>query len=944
MMSRHPLVDLLRLRDPSLAELALKLLERIRGLLALSPSSFPSGTDHTASGHTDSVEQLATMVLGAGIADLLNDDELFFLCLACHYHDLGMVGTVEDDISQASRNQTRIQHAVTVGERIRKDWKELGFADYRQAEILGEICRGHRPTKINGQATWDDLSQREIVTVGRAVRVRLLAALIYAIDELHLDAKRADEWIQRFRKIESADSIQHFEKHRTILGPELFEGRISFQIRCPSPRIEQNVRSTFLRKALVAYDELGRQLLAAGIDVSLPSIVIEWKRLDIWRLLVPLAMSDLKARSLAEITTASRVIDGSSDRESLPSICAETGYDDETSQALISRVVDDLKNCARALADEQDAGQFKLSAREKPCNVLFEFCREVDQKEDLLLPPHRKRWEARLFNSELGRTFVEQVSLPAIEHTYSVSIERLPNIDPIRRLLLGCPSAARVALAYTPSTLSYVKLALLQHAVAVGFLFDLHNDPELILSEDLRAAAWAVMGKDKQLQNQLRIFEELALLAPLTQEQVANNVAESETAEAFREVYPQSQLINVSQTIPAGTPLAASSIANLLAASYRARAEMLIAVEQGGTLSANVNSAGRDELQFLGIGGHKWQPRTHVVVRGRLKVTVSRKSIDIELADATSPCDPREFPILVRVPMVWASYTEQVDIGVDVEWFSLTIGALRSILKANQVAIKGDATLRIIVGKGKEKKALKSPKPLGTAIFNAMNWDAETIRSIDVLSDRDYVPHAYSTSELSRIAMMTKGARARFWKDQAKLRTKKKPIVNEIYFEIARDSSGKDYDRQPLMISNGALFSLTKPDKAGNRRRVKSSQTDLMWQQYKVSSPLQIVKKLLFWVQNLRTSPPPDEITHAVRKSPILRTHMQVTVGAEIDRGYQRVQVTIIRLRGVTHFEEYQLEALYWDGEGDPGRAKLCREIANREKSLEAQPTQLRAT
>jgi hypothetical protein len=169
-----PLLAVLRDRNPGLADQAKRLIEEAHLYLPLTTSTFPSGTDHTPT-HTMTVEMIARMLLSDEFLAALSDHELFFLAIACHYHDLGMVGTVSDDATAEGRGQVRNDHALRIGEIIKDKWKELGFEDARSAHVLAEICRGHRPNKnVLGERTWDDIDQLAVLAPGVSIRLRLI--------------------------------------------------------------------------------------------------------------------------------------------------------------------------------------------------------------------------------------------------------------------------------------------------------------------------------------------------------------------------------------------------------------------------------------------------------------------------------------------------------------------------------------------------------------------------------------------------------------------------------------------------------------------------------------------------------------------------------------------------------------------------------------------------
>src|SRR5262249_8783797 len=142
-VEEHPLLKVLRLRNATLADQATRLIGEAHRVLEYTVSTFLGGTDHTRR-HTTAVEQIGRMLLPDGFLAALTDEELFFLAVACHYHDLAMAGTEADDRSPESREQVRREHSLRVGRIVKDKWAELGFENERIASVLAEICRGHR--------------------------------------------------------------------------------------------------------------------------------------------------------------------------------------------------------------------------------------------------------------------------------------------------------------------------------------------------------------------------------------------------------------------------------------------------------------------------------------------------------------------------------------------------------------------------------------------------------------------------------------------------------------------------------------------------------------------------------------------------------------------------------------------------------------------------------
>ena len=181
--------EALRSRNEQLLKQVESLVDRVTPQLWHTWSTFQTGTKHTPE-HTQSVEAIASLLLSDDAIAAMKDDEIAMLILACHFHDLGMAGTEADNATDEGRDRVRKEHAISIGERIRERWQELGFENQNYAEVLAEVCRGHRPDKLNGFANWNSLPVHRNIGPDRFVRLRLVSAMVYAADELHLGDDR----------------------------------------------------------------------------------------------------------------------------------------------------------------------------------------------------------------------------------------------------------------------------------------------------------------------------------------------------------------------------------------------------------------------------------------------------------------------------------------------------------------------------------------------------------------------------------------------------------------------------------------------------------------------------------------------------------------------------------------------------------------------------------
>jgi hypothetical protein len=366
----------LRSRSEQLTDQAARLIRESHRFLEYTLSTFLGGTDHT-SRHTTTVEQIGRMLLSDAFLGALRDDELFFLAVACHYHDLAMAGTEANDRTPETREQVRRDHAIRIGTIVRQHWLELGFEDDRTAQVLGEVCRGHRPKKNSeGEANWDELNSVEVLRPDVSVRVRLLSALTYAIDELHLGADRAPARVQNWRDIRDEESCRHWHRHQAVNGPcPTASGSILFQVNADTPGFEENLRAQVFRKALAAVRDLRRQAEADGVTAPLPAIEVQWDRRRTWETLLPLVCSDLHPRGKDETMQAllDRFTELTAQRTDLTGLCLERGNTEDELRAGARRCVEDASTC-RHLVEAGASGGLVLSAGESVADVFFCGC------------------------------------------------------------------------------------------------------------------------------------------------------------------------------------------------------------------------------------------------------------------------------------------------------------------------------------------------------------------------------------------------------------------------------------------------------------------------------------------------------------------------------------------------------------------------------------------
>jgi hypothetical protein len=940
----HSLLDDLQSRNERLADKARGLIRESHRYLGFTLSTFPGFTDHT-SRHTTTVEQIASMFLPDAFLAALRDEELFFLAVACHYHDLAMAGTEADERTPETREQVRSEHAIRVGTILRQHWAELGFEDERTAEVLGEVCRGHRPKKNrDGEATWDELHSVEVLGPNVSVRVRLLSALIYAIDELHLGADRAPARVQNWRDISDEESHRHWRFHQAVNGPDrTASGSILFQVNANTPGFEEKIRAQVFRKALAAVRDLRRQAKVDGVTVPLPNIELEWNRQRTWEALLSLVCSDRHPRTKDEIVQA--ILDSfaglTAQRTDLTGLCMERGNTEDELRAGVRRCVDDASTC-RHVVEADASGGLILSDAENVADVLLSRMREADERDRLFLGRYQANWEEQLFESQYGRTYVASCVLPAVERSYTVPLTQRPELDPLRVILENCPTAARLVRDYAPPPSNLVKEPLLAHAVLTGALFDLHADPDRLLCRPLRAALQALAGPNSAIAQTLRLLEEMALVGGFTTEQVQEAHTISEAAQqALDRVIPADQpevLIGLTQTLPRDAPTATTSLTRLLLASRRAGTPILLTNAPGQPLDLQVTPeaalpAPVTDSFVLGVGPGEPLPAGPFRLPARIEVNRPSRTVRFYLGRFDT-AGPTPYPVVVTVPRpTRPNERPTVGFGAFIQWPELTVRDLKSLAAANQVICGDHGTVELIVEDSRALLASMSTHG-GRELFGLGPWTTEVLRGLRGLDGNPPAPIFVPVQRIAELGRLSASDRIAAWQQIRETPPDSSRRVCSLSLRITTDT-GRPIEERFLRFFPFNLFPAPTID--GNQtmsveeftRRWEAGNDDCMVTAYFQSDVHDLSQALLEWCRSPSREFPFRFEPSAVN-SPVTRSVLSIRLPPTRDRGWHLDRAIIFEFRPVNRTEAYQLEAQYWRSVTDDRRAELAEEIRAR--------------
>jgi hypothetical protein len=940
----HPLVYALRSRDYGLADQAARLIQQSTRFLEYTLSTFPGGTDHTQR-HTQTVEKIARMLLSDDFLTALSPQELFFLVVACHYHDLAMAGTEADDKTAEAREQVRRDHAIRIGGIVRNQWAGLGFENPRAAEVLGEVCRGHRPRKnADGEANWDELNEIEVLGPDVAVRVRLLSALIYAIDELHLGADRAPERVQNWRNIQDDESRRHWRRHQAVNGPVTRPpSALLFQVTADTPEFEENLRSQVFCKAFSAMRDLRRQANAEGITAELPSITIQWQRGTMWELLLPVVCSDMAPRSRSEIIQALlvRFRQHTAERIALDAVCTESGNTDAEQEASAGRAVDDAITKRHLVAAIPPATGFVLSSLPTVADAFFASARRADDLGLLFVGRYRDSWEQEMFSSEFGRGYVRSSVFPAVERAYSVRLTQRPATDPVRLLLESCPTAARLVCDNAPSADNLVKESLLAQAVMTGALLDLHSDPERLLNGSLRAAVRTLTADNGTVAPTVRLLEELALLGGFTHEQLSAAACPSQAAQAVMESQMTSAgngfQVHMTQSLPSGAG-GATHLPRLVLASQRAGTPILLttAVDHDLTLrvEGNTELANRDTSGVMvGIGPAVDHPPATLRLPARIEISRLTSTIRLRLGRFSANA-PTAYPVVVTLPAPPARGQQpRVTLDIITQWPELTVRDWRALESGNQVIRNSGARVELILEEGDRQLAVMD-SPQGSTLFRQWPGPEVIQRALRGLDGELPAPVRTPPASIAEIANMSQGDRSARWEAERNYDSDPRRRVSSIYLRLAT-ADGHPFEERflrffPFDFFPAPTFHTEDPAAEDVRRQWNEGENDFQLSCFFHTNIYELAEELCTWCANPR-SEFPFRFQSGGIPEPVTRSMLTVRLLRRRDRPFYCDRPIIFEFRPVNRREAYEMEAGYWRAQGDEERAQLAQEICERE-------------
>ncbi len=908
----------LRTRNAELLALVEGIITRVTPYLWHTPATFPTGTSHTPE-HTQMVERIAGKLFSDLMLSQLSPDEVAMLILACHFHDLGMVGTEQDNLTEEGREQVRHEHAVSIGRRIRENWKAFGFQNENDAIALADVCKGHRPTKIEGGVTWDDLPNDQIVGEDRVVRIRLVAAMIYASDELHLGDERAPKREEEFLEIRNPESLLHWRRHQSITGPVLMGEQICFDAMVRTVSSQRDLIGA-IQKAKNAIRHLNDQLTREGIIGAVPALKIRWKRTDLWHLLIGQITSDLVPKSPQQIKDeVSRIY-----TESLGDLIAQSPMDQDA-ESEINRAIQDLKTDA-TLVSSDDRDLLSLSTKPTIVSRLLDFAKEAD-KLDLLFPStESSSYEHCIYQSACGRSYVQEHLLPRIDQDYGMGISSSPISEQLKTCIQHSPTTARVIqqISLPKSAMSHTDL--LEYAVVAGICGDLINDPELILDSKFRQATNSLFQHAvERLPGFLLFAKELAIINKLEMDKLADVMVRKVDPEAL----PRGEPTTFTITQQYSAERKHWSLGNIHLASSRAGIDVTILnsrfapfqIKSSGEVGENGILPSVEPISIT-IGYSAKTPGISVTrVAARASVSYIKDAGILQIIGERLTADDSSRCLLFTIKTNSngeGGETQFVDVDMNV-------GDMAAILEYSKDKERNPFEVKCEVSLGGIAKG-------ENCNFNISAVNDAHVKALTKLAAIDPgipMPICLSSTTLKEIAD-AETQQAKQLIDSFKSKGSNRPIITSVFARLAVNGHGDYHEEYLGTLPLGSSFNSPVCSDKELQEKIdmewKIGEHELVISSYFAAESYELVESLRNWMNDLQSGFPFNLVGEG-SKFHFANTFMTQKFHPIVDRLWYRHRRVTFCFRPVSKAQRYGIEMDYWREQGDEKRASLLNEL-----------------
>jgi hypothetical protein len=927
--------QVLHSRNAGLAQEADSLIARVAPLLGHTIGTFPSGTSHTPD-HTNTVEWIASAIMSNELAEQLRDDELQLLILACHFHDLGMAGTESDNQNATSRDLARRDHAIRIGNRLRDDWQTLGFNDHVRADVLAEICRGHRPTRLSGRASWDDIADTRRLGPGNSVRPRLISAIIFAADELHIGADRAPTREEDWLELKNDEARRHWLWHRTVVGPDVqSDGSLVFDVKPITPAHENSLRKHVLLKALSAIRDANVQLASEGIDAQLAKVEIKWLREEVWKLLILKVLSDYQPRTQQSIVREikARYDIELSRFESLEDLCVDKSSSESLLTDSITRLVRDLQ-AGDHLVAQNSSTDLLLNPSTRSSDVFFKTSRHADEVDALLVGRLASDHEFDLLRSAYGKDYAVQSVLSIVENSFGVKLTNQSE-SAVLACLRSSPTAFRLLQAHAPPQTVLVKRHSLRLAALAGVTLDLFRSPELLLDKQLRESVRILAEEIHEGQSDfLGFVEELALIGAYTPEHMQRAAIHSDAK--LRESTGSSVAgnddiqLHISQTLPAALVRTPASFQHLILASLRSgvKIELLNAAET--PMNFQVKAAPElglpvDDPVSIAIQPSRPRPVARLNLRASLETSPDFDAIEFRL-HRLSESNSHLLPVVVGLPNYPWQPDQSVEMQVHFYLPAMTLQQLRNLYELAKRPVGGEVELSLVFADSGRQVAKFQHDPQVVDGFLPRPLAEDLVAALCDVAPEAPLPLGLTDDQIDALFTASAVELKEIYSAYAAQSLDEKQVIPSITIRMVADQGG-DYREEYLGLFPEVKFA---SELSPSSQATVPPKSESIEQPGRISAlfsedPEGLAQQVRDWSEDL-ASPFPLCFSFGPPDSPVIKSYCEVTILPRIDRVWYAEKPLMIRLRSPKPIERWRREAEYWESIGDHSRAELLIE------------------
>ena len=189
---------------------------------------FPEFTDHSIL-HSMSVLDSCNQLIGPDQVNMLNEDEIYVLMMACYLHDVGM-GISMDQYNEFSKELPMEDYLkknpdASVADTIRNFHHEFSGCFVRKYEALldipspeytfaiSQVCRGHRRTDLFDRAEFpDDWALPD----GNRINLPYLSAILRLADEIDVSEARNPALLYQMDSFSNPHEICFHKRHEAV--------------------------------------------------------------------------------------------------------------------------------------------------------------------------------------------------------------------------------------------------------------------------------------------------------------------------------------------------------------------------------------------------------------------------------------------------------------------------------------------------------------------------------------------------------------------------------------------------------------------------------------------------------------------------------------------------------------------------------------------------------